>query len=193
MIKKLYNDYFQKSKVFLYPFLLIPKGSSVSPINTYTSLEGYCTHTDKKLVCQYHIRDDNNYKIFEKRHLLGNQFFHEFFESSDNTGLYIFDLQDFKDDWDKVTNGTYSSLSKESKGIILTYYKGSKRNYTYVDSYLNPENYFEEYAKLLECDLELLKSVGELCDKPDFLKETLTSSIKDLGFVLDLPEQKPTV
>jgi hypothetical protein len=188
MIKKLYNDYFQKSKIFLYPFLLVPKGSSVSPINTYTSLEGYCTHSDTKLVCQYHIRDDNTYKVFEKRHLLGNQFFHEFFEAPDNIGLYIFDLQDFKSDWDKVIDGKYSQLSKEAKSIILTYYLNSKSNYTYVDSYLNPEDHFESYAKLLGCSPKLLKSVGELCNKPDFTKETITVSIKDLGFVVDLPQ-----
>jgi len=66
------------------------------------------------------------------------------------------------------------------KLIILSHYAKSKKNYVYVDSYLNPEMYFDIYSKLLECSPKLLKDVGELCDKPSLRKETLEITLKNL-------------
>ena len=40
--------------------------------------------------------------------------------------------------------------------------------------------YFDIYSKLLGCPTDLLKNVGELCDKPDLQKETLQIELKDL-------------
>jgi hypothetical protein len=37
VIKSLYKDYFQKSRVFLYPALEIKRGGSVTPVETYIS------------------------------------------------------------------------------------------------------------------------------------------------------------
>jgi hypothetical protein len=42
--------------------------------------------------------------------------------------------------------------------------------------------YYDLYSKILECDKKLLEEVGELCDKPDFEKETLSVNIKELKF-----------
>jgi hypothetical protein len=193
MIKTLYNDYFQKSKVFLYPLLMIPKGSSVTPICTYTSLKGHYDNSNMKLTCEYHIRDDKDYKTFEKKNLFGNQFFHDFFETSNLTGLYVFNLEDYKEDWEKILAGKYSSLRKETKAIILYHYASSRRNHSYVDSYLNPDEYFDTYARLLGCEAKLLKTVGELCDKPDLDKEIIDPAIKDLSFSIERPTTKPTV
>ena len=53
-------------------------------------------------------------------------------------------------------------------------------NYAYVSSYLFPEKHFETYAKLLDVEVSFLKSVGELCDKPDLEKEKLVMEVADL-------------
>ncbi len=90
-IKMLYKDYFQKSRVFLYPILGIKRGVSVTPINTYVSWEGHYKPEDCKLICTYHIRDDKEAKMFEKSALLGNRLFHDVkLLGDDSTSAYIF-------------------------------------------------------------------------------------------------------
>jgi len=50
----------------------------------------------------------------------------------------------------------------------------------YVKSYLFPEKYYEDYAKILDCSIELLMSVQELCDKPNLDKEKLLIEVANL-------------
>ena len=180
MIKSLYEGYFQKSAVFLFPILEIPKGTSVTPLGIYTSLKGHYSYDDHKLIATYHLRDDPQFIAFEKTKLIGNKHYDYYLETTDNVGVYVFDLSDYKKDWDCFMQGNYSKMSKDLKLIILSYYAKSKKNYVYVDSYLNPEMYFDIYSKLLGCSTNLLKSVGELCDKPNLRKETLQIKLKDL-------------
>lgn len=180
MIKSLYEGYFQKSGVFLFPILGIPKGTSVTPSGIYTSLKGHYSYDDYKLITTYHLRDDPDFISFEKTKLLGNKYYDNYIEKDSNTGIYVFDLSDYKKDWACFMKGNYSKLSKDLKLIILSYYAKSNKNYVYVDSYLNPEKYFDIYSKLLGCSINILKSVGELCDKPNLQKETLEIKLKEL-------------
>lgn len=180
MIKSVYNEYFQKSRVFLYPALKIPKGVSVTPVGTYTSWTGHYEHEDKRLMCVYHIRDDKDFKAFEKAKLFGNPLFEDFYELEDDTGMYVFNFTDFSEDWDLYLNGKYSKLGTRLKLLILDHFKKSKSYYVYMDSYLNPELYYHIYSRILECDKSILESVGELCDKPDLEKETTAVNVKSL-------------
>ena len=50
----------------------------------------------------------------------------------------------------------------------------------YVHSFLYPNKWYERYAELLGVEPNLLKEVGELCDKPDFDKETLLIQVANL-------------
>ena len=56
----------------------------------------------------------------------------------------------------------------------------SKSEYKYIDSWLYPEKYFEVYAKLLQVDIEILKTIGELCDPIDMEKENLKIPVENL-------------
>jgi len=49
-----------------------------------------------------------------------------------------------------------------------------------MHSYLYPEKFFSRYAELLGVEESLLKSVGELCTKPDLEKEMLMIEVADL-------------
>ena len=49
-MKKVYAEYFQKSKVFLYPLLEIKKGVRYVPIETYIAWEGVCELKDEKFI-----------------------------------------------------------------------------------------------------------------------------------------------
>ena len=78
MIRSLSKDYFQKSRVFLYPALGIKRGVPNTPIETYVSWDGVYAPGDMKLCCLYHLKNDDDFKNFEKSKLLGNKLFNDF-------------------------------------------------------------------------------------------------------------------
>lgn len=178
MIKELYIEYIQKSRIFLYPALDIKRGSSVTPIETFMSWKNYYNVEDNRLMCLYHIREDIDFKTFEKVKLLGNPKFEMFEYVEDSKGIYVFNLESIKSDYDNVISGNYSKLSSKHKTQILEFFSQSKKHVEYIDSYLNPQNYIDTYASILASNdfAEIKKSlleVGELCEKPDLEREDL--------------------
>ena len=95
----------------------------------------------------------------------------------DDTILYCFDFTKESADIQRFLNGKYSTLSEPFKKRILDFF-GKDKVTDYIESYIYPEYYFDEYARILDVDQESLKEVGELCDKPDIALETLISKIK---------------
>jgi hypothetical protein len=178
-IKSLYREYFQKSRVFLYPLLDIKRGVSILPINTYIAWEELGIEPkDAKMVCVYQYRTDQEYLDFETEKLKGNKLF----ESSAliNDGLeiaYIFDFNRYKQDWLHFLHGKYSKISIPFKRKIKDFFRQSGNNYVYVESFLHPEKYFALYSELLNESIDTLKSVGELCSPLDYSKETLTAKL----------------
>jgi hypothetical protein len=181
-IKALNRDYFQKSKIFIYPTLGIRKGQSVSLIDTYIGWEDKVKLGTPSLICLYYLRKDPEFINFEKTKLLKNPYFKEFFEVEDNRGAYIFDLREYKEDWPLFIVGRYSLLSKKLKNQIINFQPKNTVNYSYVNSFLYPEKYFGIYKELLNIDIKTLMEVGELCDRPDLDKEILKAEIKSLDF-----------
>lgn len=188
-LKDIYPGYFQKSRVFLYPFICNKK-SSITPIQTYVSWEEYnISPSDMKLVCMFHLRSDPEFISFEERILLNNPLFEDYKEVEDDKAVYIFDLSSEANDWLSFMGGQYSELSEKQKKRIRDYCGINTANYAFIHSYLYPEKYFSDYAKFLTCrkedrlDMELnLMKVGQLCDKPNFEKELLKISVKALDF-----------
>lgn len=186
-IKNIYPKYFQKSKVFLYPILGHKKGSGVTPIQTFMSWDGVFTVDDNKLACLFHLRNDEEFIRFEERFLYGHPLFDEYIEVEENKAVYIFDLSSCGQDFQHVKNGQYSKLSKKTKEKIADYEGKNTGNYAFVDTYLYPEKYFEQYAGFLCPKKEdipemklLLEEVGELCSLPDLEQEELKMKVKTL-------------
>lgn len=179
-IKTLYKDYFQKSRIFLYPILEIKRGSSVTPIETYVCWDEQYSPEDMKLICLYHLRNDADFVRFEKEKLLGNKYFMEFKEVEDNKAVYIFDFSVFGNDWMNIVKGRYSKLSSAYKRKIENFYGRRDSNYAYIESFLYPDKYYSMYSEIIGVPIDLLKEVGELCSKLDLEKETLKASIKNL-------------
>jgi len=177
-LKTLNVDYIQKSRLFLYPLLGIKRGVSTTPIETYTSWEDKYCFTDNKLICRYYLRDDQDFKIFEEVKLRGNALFHSFHELEDGTGVYIFDLSKIEKDFWKIIRGQYSQLSIPTKNKIKAFFKNKSEHYVYIQSYLDPKNYYPMYAQLYNCELASLKTAKELCSKPDLVKEKLELGVK---------------
>lgn len=179
VIDAVYVKYFQKSKVFLYPLLDIKRGSSVTPKETYISWHNHITSEDMKLICVYEIRTDNEYKHFEKNILLSHNRLCDYSVINSNA-VFVFDLSDLDKNWSLFINGQYSKIDSKLKEKILYFFDKYSGNYAYMKSYLYPKDYFENYAKLLNVSVELLVSVGELCNKPNLDKENLILDIADL-------------
>ncbi len=172
MVEKVYGKYFQKSRSFLYPMLGIRKTSNFTPSGTYISLEGKVAPEDMKLICVFKKDRTEGFQKFENDLLVGNPLFLEKIETKTNN-LYIFNFEVFKVDWFNFILGRYSKLSTPVKKAVKVFYGEKSAEYQYMESYIYPEKHFETYAKLLEIDVETLKSIGELCDPCDLEKETL--------------------
>lgn len=175
MFDSLYKDYFQKSRMFLYPLLDIKRGACAVPIHTYVAWKGKYSLEDAKLICCYDNRADYEFKQLEKHTLLQHNRLVDK-QTSEEFLIYTFDFYDYKKDWLHFVNGNYSKITEKIKRKILNFFDKQSSNYIYMESYLFPEKYFNLYAKLLNSDVELLKEVGELCSKPDLKKETFVLS-----------------
>jgi hypothetical protein len=180
VIDALYRKYFQKSKIFLYPLLGIKRGTSVVPKETYLSWNDTINSEDMTLVCIYHTRTDQEYMQFEKNILLKHNRLIDFVKVDEENLVVTFNFSDLGDDWFNFLNGKYSKIDINTKRKILDFFDKKSGNYAYVESYLFPEKHFETYARILEVDIDMLKSVGELCDKPNFIKEKLYIEVADL-------------
>jgi hypothetical protein len=177
---KLYTKYFQKSKIFLYPLLDIKRGTSVVPIQTYTGWDTHYVPEDMKLIATYHIRKDPDFLKFDKNVLLKHHRLTDYLVIDEDTALYTFDFSDLEGDWNLFLQGKYSQMDKKIKLQIRNFFEKDSGNYMYVDSYLFPDTYFDVYAKLLGITEERLRSVGELCSKPDLNKEILVAQPQNL-------------
>ena len=171
--------------MFLYPALGLKRGHSVTPIQVYSSWKNMYRFEDRKLICIYHMRTDEEFKMYEKQMLLGNEFFHDFHMTDDDKGVYVFDFSRMKTDWDFFLKGKYSKLSPDLKRKIRAFFGAN--NLGYIDSFLYPERFFNMYASMLTtcrqdepAMLKLLKEVGELCSSPNLELENLIANVKDL-------------
>lgn len=182
-ITHVYNEYFQKSKMFLYPILKIRQGHSIVPVETYMCWQDMYELGDCKLICVYHNRKDDDFKSFEKRHLLSNPLFYDYYQLPEDMVAYVFDFSEHSHDFRKVTLGKYSQLSSEFKFKIVNFFSSNPFQAMYMDSYLYPDNHFYTYADILNCDVEMLMEVGELCSPPEINHETLIS--KPLEFKIE--------
>ena len=180
-INALYRNYFQKSKIFVYPLLGIKKGSSVTPVQTYFGWNDYVAPEDMKLVTVFHARTDQDYIDFEKNVLLKHNRLSDYIKLNDTEVLYTFDFSDMETDWMHLINGRYSKMNPTIKRKIRDHFDKNGSNFMYMDSFLFPEKYFNIYSELLGVNEEVLKQVGELCTKPDMEKEILLVSVEQLN------------
>jgi len=164
-----YTQYFQKSKVFLYPLLNLSNSITYTPVETYMYGEDYQL-TDCKLLCLYEVKDDKQFKQFEIDYLLSNECFHDV-KYLDDKILYVFDLLSKKKDYDFIVNGQYSKISTHSKKLILNYFRKNSVLLKYLKSFLHPAKFHKDYSKALDVPLEYIKDVYEILSKPDLNKE----------------------
>jgi len=174
-----YMQYFQKSKIFLYPLLGIRKGEEFVPMETYICWDGLYSQGDYKYICIYNINRNLKFKNFENNVIRSNEFLELAMTIDKNTQLYVFDLSKYKNDIDMFLKGSYSNFSINSKNKIIKYFGSVGRIAKYINSYLYPEDYHEVYAQALKVDIKLIREVYEVCTPPDLMKETYMGKIPD--------------
>jgi hypothetical protein len=91
----------------------------------------------------------------------------------DGSVIYFFNFTKFEKIWNHFLLGKYSKFSKTYKDDIIKFYKKGSFTGTLIKSYLFPEEYYQDYAQLLDVPLEILTETGELADAPDFKMENL--------------------
>lgn len=177
MYKKLYDKYFQKSYTFLFPITRISKNSRFNPLGTYIALDGIYKFEDCKLICLYKHDNDSVWNKFKYYNFTVNVKFEKEIVLDEYRSLIIFDLSEFKEDYEFFLQGKYSKFSDTLKQILKDFYKPTSPEWFYIDSFINPAKYFDIYSKLLETDIRVIKEVGELCNKYNEDKEHYTIKI----------------
>lgn len=172
-MKRVYTEYFQKSKVFLYPLLGIKKGIEYVPANTYFCWDGLYSEKDYKLICVYISERTVDFKNFELKHLKSNTYLEFSCQIGNDQQIYVFDMIRYKKDFDSFIAGAYSKFTVGAKNKISNYFGNNGRISEYIKSFLEPTPYHQTYADFLDVDVSLIRSVHEICSKPSFDKETL--------------------
>jgi len=170
-----YTQYFQKSKVFLYPLLKLKKGIDFVPIETYICWDGVYSENDFKFLCVYHCERNDKFKKFESKYLKDHKMLENIILLSEDKQLYVFDFSIYKYDFKRFVEGKYSKFSIGTKKLILNFF-GSVGNISeYITSFLDPEPYHETYADALQVSVKSIQDVYEVCSIPDLEKEKLKS------------------
>ena len=181
-MKQIYTDYFQKSKVFLYPLIGIKKGIRYVPEETYINWDQM--NSKNTLYCLYKTpKKDSEKKMFDiflNVHIKSRELFDQYYKLSEKYTLCSFDLTPYKKDFKNFLNGKYSKFSKLTKNIIMTFFGDVGTISQYMESYLYPEYYYEIYSEILKIPISDLEEVGELCDKPDMSKEIFVKELAEI-------------
>lgn len=172
-IKGINREYFQRSMFFLYPVLKIPSHVNIKPICTYLSWEDKYDVSDCRLICLFPKMDltEPMKAANEKKYLLGNSRYETMEELEDGRVIYVFNLENLQKDWNYLLEGKYSKMSAYVKLAINDFFRTNSKTLAYMDSYINPSNYYETYAKMLDIETEVLKEGVELLSKPDMSRE----------------------
>ena len=168
-----YTDYFQKSKVFLYPLLKIRKGVTHVPVQTYIAWENVFTLNDNKFLCEYKTKMNSNFQKFAINYLQNHELFEDYIKLDDNRHLFIFNYKSLSYDFKNFIKGSYSKISFNSKINIVDFFQSQEKISLYIQGFLSPDTVHEKYAEQLAVDVDLIKNIYEVCDPPNLEKETL--------------------
>ena len=179
-----YMQYFQKSKIFLYPLLDIRKGEDYVPVDTFICWDGLYQPDDYKYICVYETKRCLKFSNFERRNLDSHPLL-DYKGNFDDKQIYVFDYSKYEHDFDMFVKGHYSKFSIKTKNKILKYFGKVGRISKYIQSYLDPSEHHETYAEALDVSLDIIKETHELCTPPNLEKETLFEKIPDEFALLD--------
>ena len=119
---KLFSEYFQKSKIFLYPLLGIKKGAIFVPYETYVSWEDKYSTDDMLLFCLYKEDSTRGFAEFEYEFLLSNVHFLRYYKLKPGYHLYVFDFSIYPQTWIAFLKGMYSKIYTREKDTLQSFF-----------------------------------------------------------------------
>ena len=135
-----YTDYFQKSKVFLYPLLELRKGLTHVPKQTYSAWEDVYSVEDRMFLCLYKTPLNESFQKFITENIHSNKYYDQHIELAEGKHLFVFDFSSLKFDYDNFIKGSYSKYSVDSKVKILDFFGNDDKVSEYIHSFLSPED-----------------------------------------------------
>tara|TARA_R110000796_G_scaffold938_2_gene3659 strand:+ start:27 stop:608 length:582 start_codon:yes stop_codon:yes gene_type:complete len=184
MKSDVYTEYFQKSKVFLYPLLKLKKGIAYVPIQTYVCWEHTYAVEEHQLLCEYKSKSNDKFKLFCNKYLKSHPLFVKYLDLKDDKHLFIFDLKEHKNDFDRFLKGKYSQFSFNTKLTILDFFNSSGHMLDYIHYFLSPDEVHKDYADALNVDVDLIVEIYEVCSIPNLHKETFYKDNEILNCLL---------
>lgn len=178
-MRNVYTQYFQKSKVFLYPLLNLKKGIDFVPQQTYVAWDKVYDSQDMKFMCLYTAKMGTKFIIFQEKYLFKHPLLESYFNLGEDQHLFVFDFSKYKHDYMSFINGKYSKFSINTRDRITNFFGKVGNISEYVTSFLNPEDYHELYADNLGVDVSIIQQVHELCSIPNMEKETLFTNVPE--------------
>jgi hypothetical protein len=91
VINQLYAQYFQKSKLFLYPLLGFERGLT-APEEVYFSWEGKYAPEDQKLIVVYSNASDPDFQVLKSTKLSKHRLLKEIIPTMQDQEIYVFDF-----------------------------------------------------------------------------------------------------
>jgi hypothetical protein len=161
-----------KSLIFLFPLLQLPK--NVVPIGTYLQIESVDLGKTRPLICLFH----KNHISQTVRTILSENKFFDFSISDDEYEYFFFEFTQIANIYDTILRGEYTKLTLNTK-ILL-----SRTDHPISEIAIHPENYYQDYADELNCDVETIMKKVELIEPPFLEKETVCFGKKALAELL---------
>lgn len=185
-INEPYSRYFQKSMVFLFPLAGIPMHDEIKPLKSYIHLPGLVDLDSPEIILEFEKHSE--VIQFLDPIIARNPRLKKISGLSERLFVLV-DLSQYKEQYLFFLNGSYSCFDQKVKQQILNFHTKNKANLAYIHSFLYPERYFSQYAKLFDISENILQDVGELIDKPNLLKETLNYQ----GMSVSMLQSRPTI
>lgn len=185
-INEPYSRYFQKSMVFLFPLAGIPLHDEIKPLKSYIHLPGLVDIDSPEIILEFEKHSE--VIQFLDPIITRNSRLKKISGLSERLFVLV-DLSQYKEQYLFFLNGSYSRFDQKVKQQILNFHTKNKANLAYIHSFLYPERYFSQYAKLFDISENILQEVGELIDKPNLLKETLNYK----GMSVSMLQSRPTI
>jgi hypothetical protein len=169
IISEPYSMYFQKSMVFLLPLAGIPFNEEIKPLKSYLHVKGLVNYNDSEFILEFQrtqeVQDFLTPIVRKSNRLIQ-------LSGLSRSIFILVNLSEYNLDYSHFLSGKYSKLSPFLKQRILNFHSHNPANLPYIHSFLYPDRYFEQYSKLFDVSVDLLKGVGELIDKPNQSKES---------------------
>lgn len=172
--------------VFLFPLAGIPMHDEIKPLKSYIHLPGLVDLDSPEIILEFEKHSE--VIQFLDPIIARNPRLKKISGLSERLFVLV-DLSQYKEQYLFFLNGNYSCFDQKVKQQILNFHTKNKANLAYIHSFLYPERYFSQYAKLFDISENILQEVGELIDKPNLLKETLNYK----GMSVSMLQSSPTI